>query len=63
MTGGHLPCLDMPLSFQGMMAIILAGCKGALWFLYDIVVVSARKKQLLHGLNQVFVQVSDDGLQ
>lgn len=53
---------DMPGSFQRMMDIILAGCEGALWFLDDIIVVSATKEQHLQRLKEVFTRLSDNGL-
>ena len=44
------------------MDIILAGYEGALWFLDDVIVISATKHHHVEQLKKVFVRLSEYGL-
>ncbi len=59
---GTIGLSDIPGSFQRMMDIILARCEGALWFLDDIIVVSATMDKNLQRLKEVLTRLSDNGL-
>ena len=53
---------DMPGSCQRMMGVILASYEETLWFLDDVIVVSATKQQHLQNLLKVFMRLSENGL-